>query len=140
MLIFLVTINTETNFYLTAEHIISEVGARSYGAQDQFFVDGVQDPYRAVDESDAVVWVEMLSPVNSKAYGDYNPLYGETVLRRALDSGKPVFYYQITTDNDSELFPEILGETIKKRRLASLSDTEKALRIDLLKLVSEVRT
>jgi hypothetical protein len=136
MRIFLVTINTGTDFYDKAEQIIAEVGAESYSAQEEFWPDGVQDPYRAIDESDVVLWVEHLSPHIPLKVGDYNLLYGDTVLHRAVTSGKPVFYYQITEAGSSSSFPQTLQHISSKRFLESLSEIEPLLRTDLLELVA----
>lgn len=138
MRIFLVTINTGTDFYVKAERMIAEAGAKSYGAQAEFWPDGEQNPYRAVDESQAVVWVERLLPDGPVRAADYNPLYGETVLRRAVMSDKPVLYYQITKGGTSASFPQMLRHTSIKRTLESLSEIETLLRTDLSQLVARM--
>ena len=135
MLIFLVTINTRTDFYFKTERLFAEVGAESYGAKEEFSVDGVQDPYRAIDESDAVVWVERLVPDGPMRAGDYNPLYGSSVLRRAVNSGKPVLYYQITDDGYGSV-PQVPLDIARRPTVGRLCEMETILRTDLSELIS----
>lgn len=135
MLIFLVTINTGTDFYFKTERMFNEVGAESYSAKEEFSVDGVQDPYRATDESDAVVWVERLVPDGPMKAGDYNPFYGNSVLRRAVDSGKPVLYYQVTDGGDKSGH-QVPKDIARKPTIGRLSEMDAVLRTEVSKLVS----
>lgn len=138
MVVFLVTINTGSDLYLTAERIIQEVGARPYNAEDEFSVDGIQDPYRAVDESDVVVWLEKLSRDSSLESFDYNPLYGKTVHRRARESGKPLLYYQIVPTGDTEA-PKSTEDT-REATVVSVSKIEGVLRKELAEIVAVVKS
>ena len=57
MRIFLVTIMVGEEADELARNIILECGAQDYGDAEEFRWDGVQDPYRAVLEADAIVWL-----------------------------------------------------------------------------------
>lgn len=135
MLIFLVVRHTGAEFFHKAEDIISEIGGESYSAKKEFFPDGVQDPYRAVDESDVIVWVECVEPNSLRKTGEYNPLYGNSVLNRAVAIGKPVLYYQIVQAGSAKL-AEMPEEIAKPRTAESLSAVEVLLRADLSEIVS----
>lgn len=135
MRVFLIAINTGDEFFLRAEQIIAAVGAESYHAEQEFRSDGVGDPYGAVDSSDVVVWIEKLSSSSPLKEGEYNPLYGDTVLRRAVTSGKAILYYQIAEPGISASTPQFLPDDAK-RISASLNEVEALLQLDLSRLVS----
>jgi hypothetical protein len=132
MRVFLVTINTGTDLYRKVKTVITAVGAKLYNDAEELLDEGVQDPYRAVDESDVIVWITNPSGNYSRKLGDYNPLYGESVLQRSVGSGKPVLYYQLQSTQEPEFKPEVLKQVTRVQTPQSSQELEMILRADLL--------
>ena len=133
MKIFVVTILAGYEAYDLAKRLVTEAGAEVYGRE--FYPDGIQDPYGAVDESDAIVW--LYAP--SKApFGrtDYNYLYGDTVLQRAVRSGRPVLYYSFPELDWSPPAPALLTRVTRRRGVGGLHELEQCLRNDLKDLMA----
>lgn len=137
MRVFLVTINTGTDIYRKAKTVITAVGAKLYNDAEDLLDEGVQDPYRAVDESDVIVWVTNPSGNYSRKLGGYNPLYGDSVLQRSVSSGKPVLYYQLKSTQELEWKSDILKQVTQVRTPQSSQEFEIILRADLLNVISQ---
>lgn len=130
----MVTVLSGEKAHSLAKRLVREAGADVYdGAGDS---DDIQDPYRAVDECDAVVWL-------NSSYGtlsdmtEYNSLYADTVMRRALRLGKPVLYYHFPKQLDPHTLPPLLDCATRCREVRDLQEFSDCLRSDLRDLVTE---
>ena len=137
MRIFLVTVNTQIDIYSKANALLSELGIESYEAAEEFYPDGVQDPYRAVDEADAVIWIQGTPLSGELSMGDYNYLYGNTVIERAVRLDKPIFYYHLPVKGSGKPSSTILQGVTRNHLLQSWGELENAMRKDLSDLFRE---
>lgn len=133
MKIFVVTILAGDEAESLAHRLVTEAGAEIYGRED---VDGIQHPYQAVDECDAIVW--LYAPGKAPlGRTDYNYLYGDTVFQRAIRLGRPLLYYSLPEEDDwSPPAPALLARVTRRRGVRALSELEQYLREDLNDLVS----
>ena len=135
MRIFLVTVGAGEAAYDLARRIIVGSGARSYADDDEFFPDGVQDPYRAIDEANAVVWLYKPGGLQYSR-SDYNYLYADTVMQRAVRTRKPVLYYEFHSEVDQPM-PAVMRLVARRTYgIKSLDEFEQGLRRDLHDLMS----
>jgi len=139
--IFLVCIETSKEVYDLARRLMMEAGAQNYADADEFLPDGVRDPYRAITESDAVVWIyqQRDGPIQYP-YSFYNYLHGDGVMRRAIDARKTVLFYSFKSHIDIPV-PSIIRFVARRRfGLDSLPELESVLRDDLHDLMTgEIR-
>jgi hypothetical protein len=133
--VFVVAVATGEEVYEAVLDVIRQLHAQVY-EQDE--MDGIQDPYRAVDQSDLLVWINGAAPPKGDVvFGptDYNYLYGDTVLQRAVRSGKPVLYY--ARDRPTGFpSPALLRRLARRQRFQSIEQLEEQLRQDFADLRS----
>jgi hypothetical protein len=135
--IFLVCIETSKDVYDMARRLMLEAGAQNYADADEFLPDGVRDPYRAITESDAVIWIyqQRDGPIQYP-YSFYNYLHGDGVMQRAIDMRKTVLFYSLTSHIDLPV-PSIMRFVARRRfGLDSVPELESVLRDDLHDLMT----
>lgn len=111
-----------------ANRLIVEAGARNY--EDDFLPDGIQDPYRAVDEADAIMWIHQAPENFSESMADYNHLYADTVMERAVRTGKLLLFYRLESVVDQPV-PSILSKVSKRTFIKSIAEFGGIFRRDL---------
>jgi len=117
-----------------AERLVIESGAELFDAHES--EENMQDPYRAVDGSDAVIWLHSSSDV-PLSMTDYNPLYADTVMQRALRIGRPVLYYYFVKEPDEcPPAPALLIRVNRQHNVRNQEEFEAHLRTDLRDLIS----
>lgn len=118
-----------------ASGIARTEGFANYADADEVPFEGIQDPYAAIEHSDAIIWVtgsEMAASGLGRA--DYNHLYADTVLVRAVEKRRPIFYYHVNrhdVESDDRPVPQILRHVTRRHVVSSESELETALRCDL---------
>jgi hypothetical protein len=136
MRIFLVAVGAGEPAHELAHRVIIDSGAQSYADAAEFFPDGVQDPYRAVDESDAIVW--LYKPVIGFSRSDYNYLYTDSVMQRAVRTRKVVLYYEFQSDVHQTM-PAVMALMARRSYgIQSLDEFERSFRKDLQDLMAGI--
>lgn len=137
MQIFVVAACASEAAYAIAKKIVREAGAMNYSDAEEFFPDGVQDPYRAVDEADAIVWVYSEQALSGMllGMGDYNYLYADTVMQRAVRTGKPILYYYLKRTDFAVPIPAIMQGVTRRMVVHDLPELEAQLRSSLCDLI-----
>jgi len=138
MKIFFVAVSCEPEAYSLAKRLIADCGATDYASAEEFFPEGVQDPCRAVDETDAVFWVTGPAQIPGLSLTDYNHLYSDSVFLRAVNSGKPVIYYYCRGEgtDDSRPFPAALKLCTRRHVVSALIELERLMQRDLQDLMA----
>ncbi|WP_263353336.1 toll/interleukin-1 receptor domain-containing protein [Acidicapsa acidisoli] len=137
MRIFLVTITAGEKAHELARKLILECGAEDYASAEEFWPDGVQDPYRAVLEADAIIW---LYKPHTRGYRfsrtDFNPLYGDGIFLTALNNEKVVLYYEFAS-KVQQTSPAIMRKVARRKYgVPSLKSFADLLRKDLSDLMA----
>src|SRR4051812_21188793 len=136
MKVFVVTIGAGEEALGLASRLVREAGIENYADAEDFWPDGVQDPYRAVDDVDALVWIYRQPSLPGEVIfgmSDYNYLFGDTVMQRAVRTGKPILYYSYASEKKGYSLPSpaILGKLARRSRVSTIQELEAKLKEDL---------